>query len=243
VPVRIYALAKDLNLDSKELVEICRKAGIPGKGSALASLTDEEAEKVKGFLSGEKKKPERRLRGPVRRRARHSRKLLEERLHRAGPWGASVYWTHLASPPRSPREGIRGAQGAQRSPGARSPTAGPRKHRRRRNRWRRTEATAAGASGAPQPLGNPRTATAAGAAAAKQPREIRESREVRDIKDLRDCANPRTRSLRNRRPTATPRRREAVIKLAEAPQLKQPPVKPPQRNRKPKNPTSACRRT
>jgi translation initiation factor IF-2 len=59
VPVRIYALAKDLNVDSKDLVEICRKAGIPGKGSALASLTDEEATKVKAFLAGgEKKKGE-----------------------------------------------------------------------------------------------------------------------------------------------------------------------------------------
>ncbi|MCH5376058.1 MAG: translation initiation factor IF-2 N-terminal domain-containing protein, partial [Planctomycetes bacterium] len=58
MPVRIYALAKELNLDSKELVEICRKAGIPGKGSALASLTDEEADRVKSYLSGDKKKTE-----------------------------------------------------------------------------------------------------------------------------------------------------------------------------------------
>ena len=45
--VRIYALAKELKLDSKELVDICTKAGVPGKGSALASLTEEEAEKEK----------------------------------------------------------------------------------------------------------------------------------------------------------------------------------------------------
>jgi translation initiation factor IF-2 len=50
--VRIYALAKELKLDSKELVDICTKAGVPGKGSALASLTEEEAEKVKQFLKG-----------------------------------------------------------------------------------------------------------------------------------------------------------------------------------------------
>jgi translation initiation factor IF-2 len=49
---RIYALAKELKLDSKELVDICTKAGVPGKGSALASLTDEEAEKVRQFLRG-----------------------------------------------------------------------------------------------------------------------------------------------------------------------------------------------
>jgi translation initiation factor IF-2 len=48
--VRIYALAKELKLDSKELVDICTKAGVPGKGSALASLTEDEAEKVKQFL-------------------------------------------------------------------------------------------------------------------------------------------------------------------------------------------------
>ena len=35
MPIRIYALAKDLKIDSKELVEFCNKAGIPGKGSAL----------------------------------------------------------------------------------------------------------------------------------------------------------------------------------------------------------------
>jgi translation initiation factor IF-2 len=50
--VRIYSLAKDLKVDSKELVDICTKAGVPGKGSALASLTDEEVEKVKQFLKG-----------------------------------------------------------------------------------------------------------------------------------------------------------------------------------------------
>ena len=56
MPVRIYALAKELNLDSKELVQICRKAGIPGKGSALASLDDDEVVKVKSYLSGGEKK-------------------------------------------------------------------------------------------------------------------------------------------------------------------------------------------
>lgn len=50
--VRIYSLAKELKVDSKELVDICTKAGVPGKGSALASLTEEEVEKVKQFLKG-----------------------------------------------------------------------------------------------------------------------------------------------------------------------------------------------
>jgi translation initiation factor IF-2 len=50
VPIRIYALAKDLKIDSKELVDICNRAGIPGKGSALASLEDDEVVKLKSFM-------------------------------------------------------------------------------------------------------------------------------------------------------------------------------------------------
>ncbi|MBL9093267.1 MAG: translation initiation factor IF-2 [Planctomycetaceae bacterium] len=50
--VRIYSLAKELKLDSKVLVDLCTKAGVPGKGSALASLTDEEVAKVKSFIAG-----------------------------------------------------------------------------------------------------------------------------------------------------------------------------------------------
>ncbi len=52
MPIRIYALAKDMQLDSKELVELCTKAGIPGKGSALASLEDDEIVKLKAYLDG-----------------------------------------------------------------------------------------------------------------------------------------------------------------------------------------------
>ena len=50
---RIYALAKELNLDSKVLVDLCGKAGLTGKGSALASLTDEEVVKVKAFVAAQ----------------------------------------------------------------------------------------------------------------------------------------------------------------------------------------------
>ncbi|MHB8865941.1 MAG: translation initiation factor IF-2 [Pirellulaceae bacterium] len=57
MPIRIYALAKDLQIDSKELVDICTKAGIPGKGSALASLSDEEAVRVKSFIASSSAKP------------------------------------------------------------------------------------------------------------------------------------------------------------------------------------------
>ncbi len=59
MPIRIYALAKDLKIDSKELVEFCNKAGIPGKGSALASLEDDEIAKLKAWMeaSTTKQKP------------------------------------------------------------------------------------------------------------------------------------------------------------------------------------------
>jgi len=56
VAIRIYALAKELKVDSKELVETCAKAGVTGKGSALASLDDAELEKVKGYIAASEKK-------------------------------------------------------------------------------------------------------------------------------------------------------------------------------------------
>jgi translation initiation factor IF-2 len=52
LPARIYSLAKELKIDSKELVDICAKAGITGKGSALASLDDTEVVRLKEFLGG-----------------------------------------------------------------------------------------------------------------------------------------------------------------------------------------------
>jgi len=76
LPIRIYALAKQLKLDSKELVDICSKAGVTGKGSALASLTDEEMTKVTTYMAGGKRsqqvapasssrKPEAAVTGPT----------------------------------------------------------------------------------------------------------------------------------------------------------------------------------
>jgi translation initiation factor IF-2 len=65
VAVRIYTLAKELKLDSKELVELCTRAGIQDKGSALASLSDEEVAKIKEFIAGKAKGPERPA-APVR---------------------------------------------------------------------------------------------------------------------------------------------------------------------------------
>ncbi|MBA3483963.1 MAG: translation initiation factor IF-2 [Pirellulales bacterium] len=50
--VRIYSLAKDLKVDSKELVDICTQIGIGGKGSALASLSDDEVVKIQEYFKG-----------------------------------------------------------------------------------------------------------------------------------------------------------------------------------------------
>lgn len=52
MPARIYELAKELKIDSAELSEVCSKAGIVGKGSALASLSDEEVTKLKEYMAG-----------------------------------------------------------------------------------------------------------------------------------------------------------------------------------------------
>ena len=57
--VRIYSLAKELKFDSKELVDICAKAGITGKGSALASLADDEVARLKEYLASRTRPAER----------------------------------------------------------------------------------------------------------------------------------------------------------------------------------------
>ncbi len=64
--VRIYTLAKELKLDSKELVELCTRAGIQDKGSALASMTDEEVAKLREFIAAKSRPPERPAAAPVR---------------------------------------------------------------------------------------------------------------------------------------------------------------------------------
>jgi len=50
LPIRIYTLAKQLKIENKSLVDICTQIGITGKGSALASLSDEEVARVKAHL-------------------------------------------------------------------------------------------------------------------------------------------------------------------------------------------------
>jgi translation initiation factor IF-2 len=51
VALRIYAFAKELGLDNKQLLDICEQAGVKGKGSALANLEDHEVDIIKNFMS------------------------------------------------------------------------------------------------------------------------------------------------------------------------------------------------
>ena len=44
--IRIFALAKELDIDSKLLIDYCAKAGITIKNSALASISPEERDRV-----------------------------------------------------------------------------------------------------------------------------------------------------------------------------------------------------
>ncbi len=48
--IRIFALAKELNYDSKELIKHCNNAGITVKSSALASISPEERDRLMAYL-------------------------------------------------------------------------------------------------------------------------------------------------------------------------------------------------
>ncbi len=56
MPKRIYALAKELTMDSKDLVDLCTQLGILNKGSALASLDDAEVDRINQHLEQAKSK-------------------------------------------------------------------------------------------------------------------------------------------------------------------------------------------
>ena len=53
--IRIYQLAKQLKIDNKALVDFCKKLGFAGKGSALASLSDDQVAAIQDFMAGGKK--------------------------------------------------------------------------------------------------------------------------------------------------------------------------------------------
>ena len=52
--IRIYALSKQLNVDSKEILDAIKQLGIEGKGSSLAGLTDEEVVLIRKKLNVQK---------------------------------------------------------------------------------------------------------------------------------------------------------------------------------------------
>ncbi|MFM8415014.1 MAG: translation initiation factor IF-2 [Planctomycetota bacterium] len=120
--VRIYTLAKELKLDSKELVELCTRAGIQDKGSALASLTDEEVAKLKEFIAGKAKPAERpaaaaKPGAPVRPVAAGPVKR-EDYIAPAGVAGKGK--PPEVAPPKPPAAAAPAAPSAKPRPGSRS---------------------------------------------------------------------------------------------------------------------------
>lgn len=53
--IRIHALAQQIRVDSKTLIDVIKQVGIEGKSTALASLNEEEAAKVKEYFEQKKK--------------------------------------------------------------------------------------------------------------------------------------------------------------------------------------------
>jgi translation initiation factor IF-2 len=55
--IRIFALAKELGLDSKELIQACNDAGLNVKSSPLASISPDERDMVLGFMKNRHSSP------------------------------------------------------------------------------------------------------------------------------------------------------------------------------------------
>ena len=54
--IRIYALAKELNVESKVLIDLCQQLGIKNKAAALTNLNDDDVEKIKTHLAQQPQK-------------------------------------------------------------------------------------------------------------------------------------------------------------------------------------------
>ena len=79
--IRIYAFAKELGLDNKQLLDICEQANIKGKGSALASLDEDEVATIKEFIAkgnSEPAAPEPEVGVPVRPSVTTAKKKIGE---------------------------------------------------------------------------------------------------------------------------------------------------------------------
>ncbi len=81
MPIRIYAFAKELGFDNKQLLDVCDKVNIKGKGSALASLDDDEVAKIKSFLAEgggtATAEPEPEVMAPMRPEPARDRKIVD----------------------------------------------------------------------------------------------------------------------------------------------------------------------
>ena len=80
MPIRIYAFAKELGFDNKQLLDVCDKVNIKGKGSALASLDDDEVATIKSFLDGggaSAEEPEPETLAPMRPEPSRNRKIVD----------------------------------------------------------------------------------------------------------------------------------------------------------------------
>ncbi|MEZ6047861.1 MAG: translation initiation factor IF-2 N-terminal domain-containing protein [Planctomycetaceae bacterium] len=55
--VRIFALAKELGLDSKDLIDLASEAGVIVKNSALASISPEERDVIVAHVNSKSGSP------------------------------------------------------------------------------------------------------------------------------------------------------------------------------------------
>jgi translation initiation factor IF-2 len=101
--IRIFALAKELNLDSKDLIQACNDAGLNVKSSPLASISPEEKDMVLGFMKN-------RQQGSTAVAARPAEQTLtrEEGIDRLGKVKQIRTMAPTAPPP--PRRGSRPAE-------------------------------------------------------------------------------------------------------------------------------------
>ena len=63
--IRIFALAKELGIESKELIEYCNQAGVKAKNSALASISPEQRDVVVGYIEQRSKSAPEQSRNPM----------------------------------------------------------------------------------------------------------------------------------------------------------------------------------
>ncbi|RMG38529.1 MAG: translation initiation factor IF-2 [Planctomycetota bacterium] len=96
--MRIFQLAKELDLDSKVLLKKCAEAGIKVKSSALASISEEERDAVVAFIEEEKRKeaekakpiPPKEMPAPVRPARERRLRDLSRRARSMAPRGRAA---------------------------------------------------------------------------------------------------------------------------------------------------------